>query len=54
MNNIKYLVIGDHPIFKRPDRVFVGEDADIKAEEYADELRKYNYENVEMRVIYDS
>lgn len=54
MYEIKYLVMGDHPIFKRPDRVFVGEDANNRAEEYANELRKYNFENVEVRVIYDS
>ena len=42
MNEIKYLVIGDHPIFKRPDMIFVGEDANNRAEEYANELRKYN------------
>ena len=42
---MNYLVTGDHPIFKRPDKTFTdGEEAIA----YAGELEAYNYENIKI------
>jgi formylmethanofuran dehydrogenase subunit E len=42
---MEILVKGDHPIFKRPDKVF--KDPEL-AKEYFNELLEVGYENVEM------
>lgn len=39
-------VVGDHPIMRRPDKVFRGENAEARAKVYASVLRDQGYENV--------
>ena len=44
----RYAVDGNHPVLKRPYKVFTNfEDAD----EYAAELESFNYENVTITLI---
>ena len=46
-----FLVVGDHPIMRRPDKAFVGVDAKKRADKYALMLREHGYENVEVENI---
>ena len=46
----KWLVTGDHPVLRRPDKYF-DFDQIIEAEEYAAELRKVSYDNVEIKEV---
>ena len=43
---LAFLVKGDHPIMRRPDKAFVGVDAKERADKYALMLRERGYENV--------
>lgn len=44
-----FRVIGDHPIWARPDKTFTGIDARVCAEGYAEGLRDLGYENVKVQ-----
>jgi len=45
--NARWLVKGDHPVGKRPDKVFDGKGAHTRARDYANELHEQGcYENV--------
>lgn len=46
---MKILVRGDHPILKRPDKIFVGSDAPERAKSYFNELVEAGYENLEIK-----
>lgn len=45
---IKWLVTGDHPILKRPDKYF---DSFDMVRVYTDRLVEHGYENVKMKQV---
>ncbi len=42
----KWLVVGDHPILARPDKIFTNE---TEAKSYAEELNQCGYENISIK-----
>ena len=48
---LTFCVVGDHPVMRRPDKSFSGENAQARAKVYASVLKDQGYENIKIEEL---